>query len=259
MSLPLRKLDPALLECDYVPQLGSAPPLPAEEVAEKLAALFGVANTTITAEPASWRPASRLLGGLGTDAITLPVHCSPIDSPLFFAIGAKEVEKIHQLLLGSKESAAALDEEMSKALLLFALCEAMELLEEADYPGPSFQLRLGEPSELPEEPALSIDFHWSVQRRKIKGRILLPRTFHRRWVERFAGQCEPSKEQLEGLPITLHMEIGESEVSLDEWKKAKPGDLLLLDRLDRARATITSGEVVLATATIEDEGFRIDG
>lgn len=258
--IQLRQLDPILFECDQVPLSAGAPPFPLDDVQKGLTESFGLRGGELSLEPPVWRESGKGLIGLGADPILLSVQCTPLDAPLFWAMGPKELSKVMALFLDGKEAAAALEASLSQSFLNFLMAEVMELLERADYPSSSLTFTLSENSPLPDEPVLTIDVQWAAERRKVKGRLLIPLSFHRELQSYFANQrsIRPSKELLESLSIPVQWEVGETTLSFEEWQRVKPGDLLLLDRFDRDHPVVSAKGIPLATAVAEATGFRIE-
>lgn len=257
----LRRLDPELLQLDHSPISGGAPPFPIEPLCERVQELFGIKSVKIKAATPNWIREEELLIGIGESPIVLPLVCSPIPTPTFWVMAQSDLTKLMvQLVSGDQEAAAVLEESMRDAFAHFLLLELLQLLEAEEYPGNHLSFRCADPIALPHESALAIDLSITLSRRKIQCRILLPASFYAEWCRRFAKQRvrHISDETLRELSLVLHLEIGQTTLSLAEWSDISPGDFLLLESIDTERVAITLEGETLFGGRLGPEGVVIE-
>ena len=124
---------------------------------------------------------------------------------------------------------------------------------------------LSESQELPSDGALCIDVAIQVEDKPLWGRIICPGQTHASFKAHFAMEHPPllSDPSFKNLPLSLHLEVGSTTLSISEWKKVKTGDFILLDRCTydlqnhRGTAILSLGSTPLFDARIKEGTVKI--
>ncbi len=229
-TLFLKTLESAALELTEIPLFGSPPTFPFEEFASALAATLDLKSANISRQKTDWLSNETLLEGLGKSPIIQPFSLSPLSGTLFWVMPQNTQEKGIELLLKQKGKGLS-DPALKEGFLTYVLLNVLETLNTLN-PYGNLIATLAEETPLPEEGALGIDVTIEFDKTTLVGRILIPREVRASFKSHFTMGKPPllSDPSFSTLPLPLHLQVGSTTLSSDDWEKVALGDFILLDR-----------------------------
>lgn len=217
------KIETALLDLDAVPLLGSAPPFPFQALEQALAKFFQIKKVNINSEPPRWTNEKPQ----GSLASFFTLIATPLDVPFYLSFDPAEISLILKYLLHHDETALGLhDSTLRSSLIHFILASTLALLGEAHYPS-NLKIRLAAHESLPPNEVLRIDFSLLFDTEVVRGQLLLPPPFLTKWRQHYFSVIPSKTSKL--IEVEIGLEGGQAEVSSEQWKSLKLGDILLLD------------------------------
>lgn len=238
------KISKQIQQIDSIPLFGNGPPLNFEEFSFLLAKQFGIDDFTVRFKAGQWKEKEEIQEQNKGKMIIQPVILSPIDSPIFWVLSKTDRDKLTGQMLSDKPnkkafSSSVLQEGFYRFLLLEVLSIAQEL-----HPIQQMTLVLPEEKiEIPNEDGICIDVEIGFGTCTAWGRLILPESFRKNWVQHFSAFPPPyiPNKLSKQLPLEIGIKIGSIELSQKEWKKLNAGDFLLPDIL----STENTGVLVL--------------
>lgn len=235
-SLPyswLKKIPEALVELDEIPLLGAPPPFPWEALEQQLAETFQLKNLTFTRSEWEWREEARLFNRLGKEPTPLYFTFPGLAGYLCWVMSKDEISRLMSFLLTKKASAIELsDPAYQKGFYQFLALELINTIGQLDF-DPTLTPQIDPKEELPTEAALCMDISAMAERRKFFGRLILSPELRASLKQKYTPEGQerllnPALANQVG--VTLHLEMGKTTLSAEEWSNVKPGDFLLLDK-----------------------------
>lgn len=253
--ITLRQIESALIEHDAIPLLGAVPAFPMEALAKRLAELFQRPEFQINANAPEWKEGPHLLEGIGANLEVLSILFAPLEGAIYWIMSEEDLTLLMSMLLkGEPSREAEVDREFQQGFYRFFALEVLHQLQQLGYPG-EIVPRLGEEESLPQilfnEPALSVDVHFSLQGQQMWGRLLFTPAFLDAWRRHFALRRprELSKELSEKINVTMAVEVGQVSLEPQEWTALKTGDFVLLDRCSYDPATLEGSAMLSLNGT----------
>ncbi len=198
----------------------------------------------------------------GEDPFTLFFQLTPFPEKAILILPRIGIAKFTQNLVAEKKVGPFIDRELQEAFLGFItiqILEKMAPLEEEITP----QLLLVQP--LPEEEHIFIDFRLKGKESLVVGSLFLPLSF---WDKRESIRSAQALSPLENkacLQQTVELQLwaGRTFLELEEWKRARIGDVILLDScsydLEHHKGSVIialEGEPILQ-ARVKNEGLKV--
>ncbi|MBS0621480.1 MAG: hypothetical protein JSR80_00765 [Verrucomicrobia bacterium] len=217
------KIEASLLALDAIPLVGTPPPFPFAAFEQALAKFFQLQKVTLQCEPPQWithAPNTSL-------SAFFCLVATPLDLPFYLSFDRAEITLLLKAMLHLDDAAAALhDPTLHSTLVHFAIASGLAMLGAANYPG-NLKIHLANHESLPPNEVLCIDFAVVLETQTLRGRLLLPPPFLTKWRQHFLSSA--STKISKQLGVEMGLEGGKVEISAEQWKSLKLGDILLLD------------------------------
>lgn len=231
-SSHIRKISVAVPLLNEIPLFGYAPPFDWHHFSSLLVERLGVNAFEVRPKNQLQRSPEELKEGLSSHLLVVPLTLTPLSSPVYWAMGYRDIEKLTSWMLngnakGPSFSSEILQEGFYRYLLLQAL-DASSLCQ----PFQNFTPQLGEEASLPEAGSFCIDIELSFDSSTCWGRLMIPEAFRKEWVRHFShlpSEYTPSEISRQ-TPLILGLKTGSVSLHQSDWKRLKPGDCLVLDR-----------------------------
>lgn len=229
----IREISPRIKSLDDIPLTGNAPPFPWKELSERLARTFDREGIAIRLDEISWRSEEELYEGIGSHALSSAFSVPSMRGEACLVIPIQEIESLAALFL-TKESHPPISIHEHSLIEAFYRFFILEVLYEFNqlFHDKTIVPVLTEKTTLPFEDSLCLDVSLSVKDRILRGRLMLSPDFRSSWVEHFASRALPLAEPGSvgrAADVELHLEAGQTYLSLAEWKTVKEGDFVMLD------------------------------
>lgn len=229
----IRDLSPRLKQLDSIPLTGAAPPFPWEEFSTRLAKVFDREGLSIQPREVAWRTKETLLEGLGDTPYALNFTFPSLRGEVCWVMPVQELDILASLLLTYETHPIDFqDTDLAESFYRFLTLEVLFQLSQLATDKTLVPI-LTNRTTMPNQDALCRDIALSLQGQTLWGRLILSEEFRHSWIEHFAQQKAPTdlSKQLSALAdVIVHVEAGQCEMSIDEWRSVKPGDFVLLDR-----------------------------
>lgn len=228
----IREISPDLKNLDAVPLTGAAPPFPWDDLSARLAKAFEREGLTIHPGETAWRSKEDLYEGLGDAPFPLIFTIPSLRGQVCWVMPAQEMDVLAALLLTQESHPLTFhDPDLSESFYRFLALEVLYQLTQVSFDTTLAPI-LTSMTALPKEDSLCKDISLAIQGQTIWGRLIISPEFRTSWAEHFAQRQTPSEQaqeiaQLVG--VTVHLEAGKCQMTLQEWKGIVPGDFILLD------------------------------
>ena len=224
----LATLSPKLFALDSIPRFDEAFEFPWEKAEQTLAKQLQLKTLKIT--PGSWEWIEK--PSFPTTNYSLKLHIATIEGAAFFSVSERDLKQIAALLVtGDSNKSLQLDPEYEKGFLPFLVYEVFSVLKELSFP-PGLALQCSLDEALPEEPALCLDICFELNGKNFSAQTAIDAKMHQALQQYAAKNQRQNKLELEKidlLELIVHLEAGRTKIPLSTWKKASPGDFLILE------------------------------
>lgn len=261
----IQTLSDALTETKQIPLWGSSPPFPWERLIEDLKEKFACKELKISTERVEPRPKAHLLEGMGAAPFCTPIHVTPLEGTLFWAMSQEDAKRLTAILLTqSKPEKGFTDERFVTGFYNYLCLEALETLHEIN-PFNDLTLTVAEKTPLPEETSLCIDVKIVFDGTPLWGRIICPPQFHGAFKNHFAQERVDitAPKIASSIEVTLTMEVGATSLNFQEWQALAVGDLVILDHclydpaLQKGTLEIVLGNTPLFQARLKEGTLKL--
>lgn len=228
----VREIKPELMELDENPLLGAVPAFPWGDLAARLSTSFERSPIQIEPGEIEWRSQENLYEGLGDSLFPLVLSIPTIRGSIYWVMPEQELNALEALLL-TKEShpISFQDQELSQSFYRFLALEVLYNISQTSF-DKSLVPILSNQSELPSIAALCWDIKIVIQQNTLWGRLIIPNEFRQSWVTHFAKNTPSAltKELAQKVDVIIHIEAGQTQLTLKEWETIQLGDLVSLDQ-----------------------------
>lgn len=232
----IRQIESSLLELEEKPQFGLPTPFDWGRFEKRLQHLFEKPDLKILHTIHGWKTPDQLFHGFGQTFLPLTIEWPTLGSSAFFITNQQNLKQLMADLFNSEECAAFFfDQDHVKGFYKYFAVEIFHALEEEKLGSPLSPCLGEEPEKIREkvgeESCFVIDLALSFNDKNFWGRLLLPESFRRDWKKHFAQLGPPplSEEMQKKVMVDVGLEVAYSHLSLQEWKRVKKGDFVLLD------------------------------
>ena len=265
----VKRIEEAVYRLQEKPQFGVLPPFPWEALGQALAKTFSRPSLTLQSIGQGWMENEKAMGGIATNHLAIKFYLSPISVPLYFSINERDLKWLFANLSGgNEEEAFAIEKDDGQGFFTFLAISLFSHIEKLKWlPNLSFQIDTTPFSiekELEGVNSFVFDLNAVVEEKSLWGRLFITSEFRAAFKRHFAlfeAQELPLENQQ--FPVDLSVEIGSSSMSFEEFKKAKVGDFILLDRAlfdmetKKGRVKLSLGRYPLFRWKIEEGGIRL--
>lgn len=230
---------------DTIP-LTNSPPFPWEELASNLVNTFECEHFIIQSDAPTWMTKDELLDNLGAPLNSLVFTFPTLKGKLYWLLAEEEVTVLESLLLTKEVNPFTIpDNEFKQSFYKFLMLETLNAIHQTSYDRALIPIITDNP-ELPNEDSLCIDIVFTLYERPLHGRLVITPLLRKSFISYFSkkGPSSSALELANHLEVPLHLEIGRTQLSLEEWKKVSLGDFIILDRCSLNSKDL-SGEVIL--------------
>lgn len=245
-----REVKSELKQLDDIPLTGAAPPFPWEEFSSRLALSFERESLKIIPGEISWRSKEQLCEGLGDSPIPLNLSIPSLKGSACWVMPEQEMANLESLLLTKETHPITFqNRSLSEAFYKFVALEVLYHLTQLNVDKALTPI-LTSQVNLPNEDALCWNISIVIQGQSLWGRLIISQDLRRSWVEYFAQKEAPSslsQEMAKKVDILLHLEVGRTLLSFQQWSKVKLGDWVALDRCFLSTEDLDQGHVLLTT------------
>ena len=227
----LKSIEYALEELQTIPLWGSPPAFPWEIFSENLTKNLEQ-DIVLSHHQTAWRSKNELLEGMGDHPLIAPFDLSPLPGSFFFVMPKENQATLTQLLLTKEgKSKGFSDETLSSGFAHFVFLNVLDTFNQLNLYG-NLTASFAEETPLPEEGALCIDVSIKCGNKSLWGRVLCPRETHASFQSYFTMEKPPflSDPTFASLPLSLHLEVGNTTLTASEWQQVDVGDFILLER-----------------------------
>lgn len=243
----VRTIKPNLKQLDAVPLTGTAIPFPWGELSKRLAAVFEHPTFSIRPGEVAWRAKESLFEGLEQSPRPFQFTLPSLQGNAWWLIPNYALLKLAgSLLTDADHRTDLLDETVTGTFVQFLLYEVLFQIEQL----PTSTILspvLNAVSTLPDEDALCRDIEISIDSQTLFSRLVISPELRQSWVEyhhQHHAQIALNEELAKIVDVTLHIEIGKTDLTLQEWSTVELGDCLLLDHCSLKPDTF-EGKVLL--------------
>lgn len=256
----IEKIASSIEELNPIPLFGNAPSLNLEEVSSLLAEQFGIPDFSVRIKAQGWRESEDVKKGLGTGLVISPVVISPMETPVYWAMSKMDRDKLTASMLSEKPkkkafSSSVLQEGYYRFLQLMAL-NGLQSVE----PINQMTLHLEEDGDFETAPSICIDIEIAFEECICYGRLILPETFRKNWVQHFSAFPPQYKKSAlsQKLPLEIGIKIGSVSLLPAEWEKLKAGDFLIPDEIrEEGKAVLTLGSASLFKVSVDPHTIEL--
>ncbi len=262
----LKRVPAEALSNDDIPLFGGSPTFPLDHLSELLRSKLHIEQLKISCSDVTQGDGEQLLNGIGSPNRVMAVAVAPIDHDLFFVISEQDIAKLLSAFLTNQDSPLQLDREFIEPFYNFMAMEIVNTLSKVDFDDSlSFSLNTA-PSELPKTISHYCDISVSLNHANTIVRLIIPANFRHAWKEYYAPkklQVSLSTPLAKKIQMIIHIEAGKIQLTLDEWKKVKPGDFVKLDSCslersgNRGRVTLLLDGNLLFRGKLKDGNIKI--
>lgn len=231
----IKQIDEAILALEEKPQFGRVIEFSWEDFERRLREVFE-SSFSLSHQVKGWTDPAHLLEGMGKNLKIVSVHWTPLEIPAFFICSEQDLQQMMSLFLGGDEAASFFYENnVETAFFDYTAAEICRVLDQMEFASP-LSCRLGSSfaslNEIRlEEHCFLIDVSLSLKNRNVWGRILVPKSLREEWKKYFIQSPAPplSAQTHERAILEIGLQVGKTRLSLEEWKKIRKGDFVVLD------------------------------
>lgn len=229
----LKSMSRDLYNLDATPLLGYPPEFPWESFANSFATTLGLSECTAAPSEFIWREKQDLLKGIPGPHYWIEIASPGIDSSLFVVMSKQDILLLmHHVLAIPLEAASKEPEDMKDAFQHFIAIQTVHIINSLDF-DKRLSFKIVSFDKSLEEPALCQDAYITVANEKMLVRLCMPSSFQKSWSNFFPGPQKtlpPTKYRLEQALVPVHIEAGQTTLSLNQLLKLQSGDFLFIDR-----------------------------
>ncbi len=241
----LRQIKKELKGHDTIP-LTSSPPFPWEELSLNLAKTFECDNFHIQPGGLVWLTKEELFENLAPPLNSLVCSFPALNGYLYWLFPEEEITILESLLLTKELNPFTIqDEEFKRSFYKFLLLETLNVINQTSFDRTLVPI-ITDLQKLPSEDALGMDITFTIYDRPLHGRLVISPALRKSLVSYFSkkGPSPSSQELANHIEVSMHLEIGRAQLSLEEWKKVSLGDFIILDRCSLNSKDL-KGQVIL--------------
>jgi flagellar motor switch protein FliN/FliY len=261
----VKEIHSALIEAGTIPLSGYPPKFPWEELSSQIDAMMDVSEIKLIAQKTSLLSGSDIASGFGSEFTYIALDLTPLNEQVFWLMGKEEIAALTTLALTSSALGKGLSslkfQEGFYYYLITQIIEAVNKLKAFS----DLALKMAKPSPPIQEESLCIDIQIQHPKQTLWGRLVCPASFHQAFKAHFAAEPPPplTSSLANQIDVTVHLELGQTQLPLSQWTSASVGDFILLDRCtfdpktQKGTATLVLEQTPILRARIKDTHLKI--
>lgn len=261
----IREVEGILVDLEEKPQFGTPLDFNWSEFEKKLKNLLERPNLKVAHETKGWTTSDKVWSGLGDNLFSLTIDSPALGSPLYFVTSGQDLKKLMGDLIGTNQSTYFYDPSLLHGFYHYFVCEVLNLLSDFPLVAP-LAPRLSEGAVAIIEPCFLLDLSLALKEGGLFwGRLLIPESFRTNWKRYFSNRppAPLSEEAQEKILVDVSLEVGQAQLSFQEWKEIQLGDFLLLDRClydpneKKGGVVLTVKERPIFRGRFKEEGIKL--
>jgi type III secretion system YscQ/HrcQ family protein len=225
----IKKINTLLSQSKEIPMWGNIPSFDFEELSQKFSQATGQKDIIISTLACDWVDASTFFSSIKSTSHKI-FTLSPLKGQALWIFPKQEQETLATALLSSSPSKGFSDTRFLEGFYQYILLEAIHCFHSI----PSFSdLRLQLQDEaIMEESFFIVDIAIALASSTLYGKFALSASLHAALKHHYANKTITltSRPHSHHIDLSLPLQIGSTTLSLQDWKKVKQGDFIILDR-----------------------------
>lgn len=261
----IRKVEEALQKAKILSSEDGTPSFPWQEFSSHLSKLFQVKNFALSGKVGKWLEQEKLLSGMGEKPSIHAFSLTPLIGNCYLAMPQEDISRLTNYLLTKDHSFKGFsDRNLKEGFFVFLLLRSLHVMDSMQLFG-NLSPKLSEFSSLPKEGAFCMDIAIEINSLKLWARVICPKDLKHELLTHFEKHKQPllTEEMAKQIEAPLYLEIGNTNLRLEEWEKVAPGDFIILDRCTfdpqsgKGSGTLALGTTPLFQVRVKDEGIKI--
>lgn len=261
----IKEIHATLIDAGTVPLSGYLPEFPWKELSLHVASLLQIPELEIFPRQTKFLQGPNIESGLGVGYISIALDLAPLNGGAYWLMGKEDVTQLTALALTSvKDSKGFSSPKFQEGFYYYLGTQIVQVINELRA-FDDLALRIARPAAVTAEESLCIDVSIQLPKQTLWGRLVCPALFHEAVKTHFNTQPPPALTSAlaKQIDVTIGVELGQTHLSIAEWKKVGVGDFILLDRctfdpkMQRGTATITLEQTPILRVRIKDNCLKI--
>jgi flagellar motor switch protein FliN len=227
----VKEIHLALIEAKQIPLHGFSPVFPWEEFSQNIASLLETSELKISSRVPQFLTSSDITAGLGAGYVSIPLDLTPLSGQVFWIMGKEDIVKLAALAMAPTNGKGFSSPKFQEGFYYFLVTKALTVLNDLNAFG-DLSPKIGKAAAIPQEESLCIDVEIHHPKQTLWGRLVCPAVVHQEFKAHFSTE-EPApltSALAKQIDIPISLEIGQTALSIAEWKGVSVGDFILLDR-----------------------------
>lgn len=228
----LKAISRELLRLSDKPLFGFPPPFPYKAISKNLGDSLGIQDFKIDESDSGFKEPHEFLSPFSSPCLIQAVKSS-LDGQAFLCVAQEDIKVFMSKVLGvDPNSSQFYSQEIVDSFFTFLGIETLSQVNSLCF-NKMLPFKLSNEKDLPQDPSFCLDIWLEAFQERMLLRLIIPQTMRKSFksfsLKTFGTQ--PSKEHLSSLNLTVQVEAGRSQFSLDAIHKLKLNDFLLIDSL----------------------------
>ncbi len=261
----IKEIHSTLIDAKIVPLSGYLPEFPWEELSLQAASLLQIPELKIFPRQTKFLQGPSIESGLGAGYTSMALDLAPLNGEAYWLMGKEDVAQLTALALTSaKDGKGFSSPKFQEGFYYYLGTQIAGVINELRA-FDDLALRIAKPLAPAAEESLCIDVSIQLPKQTLWGRLVCPASLHEEIKSHFNTQPPPplTGAFAKSLDVTVGVELGQTQLSVSEWKKVGIGDFILLDRCtfdpktQKGTATITLEQTPILRTRIKDNSLKI--
>ena len=270
----LKTLSPDIRMVDESPLFGSPPAFPWKDYSYLMGQVLDLPNLKLEPLNVEWKLPESFKDELGHDPIFHPFSVSPLEGLLYLLIPKADLKNLFEVTIikNSVKSTEPMhaeewlqdwEKEWQEEFYQYLSLQAIQAFQKVNFDS-SFSPQILYEGGLPTAPCLSIDLNLFTPNKTVRVRLLINQEMRQSLKQKYTPTSLAFPPNLsQALTAIIHVSIGHTTLSKNEWRSAKPGDFLLLDSCtllpgdEKGRVVLRVNNTPIFRAKIKDGSLKL--
>lgn len=261
----LKRVDEALLALEKRPQFTLPAEFPMQAVEALLQKQLRMPQLKLSVQGKGWLAPQDVWKGMGESRLPVALAMTPLEPPLYLVLHREDLQVLMGEALGGDLAAAPFfDEALAEGFAHYLILEVIRSVVQAGFAAPLSPHLLPTPQLEMQTPALVYDLCCTCGSHQMWGRLLISDAFRQAWTSLFAETMRPTRDsRWQEIDVEVSIDVGTTELRLDEWQRVRPGDVVLLDhclydpRHAKGSAILSLGGRPLFRGRFQEESLQL--